>query len=295
MAPTSVSQRDVFRSIATTEYLDWPAYDSAPLYDQSSLTALIEDFRTVSGIWFEHDAHDSVEGFVCQYPLPYVEFSPHDQYSGPTRYEISQLFRAFLLKEIHGWGHETALVEYLRQHSETRRSLGFDSVPDQSTLWRSWNKRFSADLRETVERTARMILINAQNAGVAVPRDPKQKIQCYDGEVVETDPDEQTVLENAAKISDHVSRVVFPAFSLNRGEGCEIHENAYWGLQTYLGLRDRLAANEGARSFVYESTRDRTPLGHAYREQIRDLSIDQVREMYRQAVTRLLNEVAETE
>jgi IS4 transposase len=294
MAPTAVSRRDVFRSIATTEYLDWPAYDSTPLYDQSSLTALIEDFRTVSGIWFEHNAHDSVEGFVCQYPLSYAEFSPHDQYSSSTRYEMSQLFRAFLLKEIHGWDYETALVEYLRQHSETRRSLGFDSVPDQSTLWRSWNKRFSADLRETVERMARTLLINAQNAGIAVPRDPERKLQYHDDESEATDPDDQTVLEEAAKISDHVSRVVFPAFSLDRGEGCEIHENAYWGLQTYLGLRERLAANEGARSFVYESTRDRTPLGHTHREQIRDLSIDQVREMYRQAISRLLNEVAET-
>nr|WP_233560805.1 transposase [Haloarcula sp. Atlit-47R] len=77
---------------------------------------------------------------------------------------MPQLFRAFLLKEVYGWDHETALVECLRQHSGTRRSLEFDSVPDQSTLWRSWNKRFSADLRETVERTARTLLINAQNA-----------------------------------------------------------------------------------------------------------------------------------
>jgi hypothetical protein len=56
-----------------------------------------------------------------------------------------------------------------------------------------------------------------------------------------------------------------------------------------------LAVNEGARSFIHESTRDRTPLGHAHREHIRDLSIEQVREMYRQAINRLLNEVAETE
>ena len=72
MAPTSVSRRDVFRLIATTVYLDWPAYDSTPLYNQSSLTALIEVFRIVSGIWFEHNTHDSVEGFVCQSPLSYV-------------------------------------------------------------------------------------------------------------------------------------------------------------------------------------------------------------------------------
>jgi IS4 transposase len=79
----------------------------------------------------------------------------------------------------------------------------------------------------------------------------------YDGEEVTT---------------GHVSRVVFPAFSLDRGEGCEIPEDAYWGIQTYLGLRERLAANEGARSYTYESTRDRTPLGHVHREHIRNLS-----------------------
>ncbi|GAA0726732.1 IS4 transposase [Halorubrum trapanicum] len=99
-------------------------------------------------------------------------------------------------------------------------------------------------------------------------------------------------MEQAEKVTDHVSHIVFPAFSLDRGDGCEIHENAYWDLQTYLGLRERLAANEGARSFIHESSRDRTPLGHAHR--IRDLSIQQIREMYRQAVRQLINELAET-
>ena len=137
--------------------------------------------------------------------------------------------------------------------------------------------------------------IKAQNAGVTVPRDPDRHRPSHGDEADESDPDDQAVLDEAATITEHVSRVAFPAFSLDRGEGCEIHENAYWDLQTYLGLRERLAANEGVRSFVYESTRDRTPLGHAHREQMRDLSIADIREMYRQAVNRLLNEVAETE
>jgi hypothetical protein len=42
-----------------------------------------------------------------------------------------------------------------------------------------------------------------------------------------------------------------------------------------------LAANEDARSFIHESTRD--------------LSIEQIREMYRQAIRQLINELAETE
>ncbi len=142
---------------------------------------------------------------------------------------------------------------------------------------------------------ARTTLIKAQNAGVGIPREPARKLRYYGNVSSESDPDNQTTLEQAEKITDHVSRVVFPAFSLDRGDGCEIHENAYWDLQTYLGLRERLAANEGARSFTYESTRERTPLGHAHREQIRDFSIEQVRAMYRQAITRLLNEVSETE
>ena len=82
---------------------------------------------------------------------------------------------------------------------------------------------------------------------------------------------------------------------MDRGEGCEIHENACWDLQTYLGLRENVAANEGARSYIHESTRKRTPLGHAHRDHICNLSIEQFREMCRQVIRQLVDEVAETE
>ncbi|EMA27117.1 transposase (TCE33) [Haloarcula japonica DSM 6131] len=207
---------------------------------------------------------------------------------------MDQLFRVFLLKEIHGWTHETELVTYLSTHPDLREQLSIETVPDQSTLWRTWNERFTAELRETIETTARTVLIKAQDTGVAVPQEPERRLP-FQRDQEESDTSDQAVLDEATSITDHVSRVVLPAFSLERGDGCEIHENAYWDLQTHLGLRDGLAANEGARSFVYETTRDRTPLGHSHRDQIRDLSIEQIREMYRRAVNRLLDEVAETE
>jgi len=251
--------------------------------------------RTVSETWFRHDSHESVKEFVCVLPLSYFRFSAYDRYVGSTRYRMDSLFRVFVLKELHGCEHETALVDYLENHPELCEQLDFETIPDQSTLWRSWHERFTADLRETVETAARTILIKAQNSEVEVPREPTRKLRYHGNKSDESDPNDQTTLEQAEKIIDHVSRLVFPAFSLDRGEGCEIHENAYWGLQTYLGLRENLAANEGARSFIHESTRDRTPLGHAHRDQIRDLSIKKIREMYRQAVTRLLDEVGRTE
>ncbi|ELY86492.1 transposase [Natrialba taiwanensis] len=295
MTPTRESHRTVFRQIAQQPYTEWPVYDSTPLYDRTSLAGLESDIRTVSGTWFDHDNHDSVEEFVCSLPLTYFRFNDHDCSEGSTCYQMHTLFRVFILKKLHGWEHETASVEYLANSPVVCDQLGLEAVPDQSTLWRSWNNRFTTDLRETVETAARTILIKAQNAGVSVPRDPERKLCYRNSDDEDSIQDEQRVLVRAETITDNVSRVVFPAFSLDRGDGCEIHENAYWSLQTYLGLRENLAANEGARSFIYESTRERTPLGHAHREQIRDLSLAEIREMYRQAVARLLNEVAETE
>ncbi|ELY69603.1 transposase (TCE33) [Natrinema pellirubrum DSM 15624] len=295
MTATRGSQQTVFRYIAQHLRHNWPTYDSTPLHDRSSLSAVEEDIQTVASVWFKHNAHDSVTDFVCRLPLAYFEFEPHDRYTESTSYEMDTLFRVFVLKELHKWDHETVLVEFLDCHPGLHEQLGLDSIPTQSTLWRSWHERFTAELRETVETAARTILINAQNAGVSVPRAPDRTLPQRGDDADESNLDGQAVLEQAEEITAHVKHVVFPMFSLDRGEGCEIHENAYWDLQTYLGLRENLAANEGARSFIYESTRDRTPLGHAHREHLRELSIAEIREMYRHAVKRLLDEAAETE
>ena len=227
MTSTPVSRRTVFRGIARRSYVEWPAYDSTPLYDRTSLAGLESDVRTVSGAWFAHESHDSIEQFVCSLPLAYFRFEPHDSYAKSTRYEMDSLFRVFVLKEIHGWNHETALVEYLDSHPELCKQLEFEAVPNQSTLWRSWHERFTADLRETIEATAQTILITAQNEGATVPRHPERRPPQRENEGRESDPDDRAVLERVEQIIDHVSRIVFPVFSLDRGEGCEIHENAY--------------------------------------------------------------------
>nr|WP_241988307.1 MULTISPECIES: transposase [Halorubrum] len=93
--------------------------------------------------------------------MAYFLFNVHDRYEGSTRYEVDTLFRMFVLKELHGWEHQTSLVDYLRNAPVVCDQLGLETVPDQSTLWRSWNTRFTADLRETVETTARTLFIEA--------------------------------------------------------------------------------------------------------------------------------------
>jgi len=128
----------------------------------------------------------------------------HGNYDGLLRWLLSHrsLHSLFLLKELYDWDHETALVEYLTKHPDHCDQLGLESVPDQSTLWRSWHHRFTADLQDTAETIARTILIKAQNAGVTVPREPDRQSRKYDTEDTESDPSDQTVLEQAETITE---------------------------------------------------------------------------------------------
>ena len=294
MPSTSVSRRAVFQTLASKSYYNWPVYDATQLYDCSSLDALEEDIRTVATVWFAQEDHDSVDDFIAEVPLRYVDFDTHDRYRGSTMYKMTTLVRAFLLKEVYEWEHETALIEYLKQNPSIRQRLGFSVVPDQSTLWRTWHQRFPTDLQETIIECARIILRQADRRGVEIPRPLPHSSRHHNGSG-EDDLNDQTLLARADELTDQVGRLVYPAFSLDRNALCEIHANAFWDLQTYLGLRENLAANEGARSFTLESRRDRTPLGHTHRTHLRDLSIDEIREMYREATGRSLDRLAETD
>ena len=207
---------------------------------------------------------------------------------------MEQLVRVFLLKELHGWEHESVLAANLDRRSSVRKHLGSESVPDQSTLWRTWHQRFEPDLRETIQTAARSILIQVNRVDVPIPRQPPER-SFRKEESNDEAPSQQEILDRAGDITEQVSEIVHPAFGLDRGEGCEIHQNAFWELQTSLGLHEDLAANEGARSFLYESNRERTPLGHNHRAHLRDLSIGEIHEMYRESVKRIIERLSETD
>jgi hypothetical protein len=113
---------------------------------------------------------------------------------------MDTLFRVFLLKEIHGWEHETRLVEYLEQSPTLCEKLGLETVSDQSTLWRTWHQRFTADIRETIETIGRTILLKAENAGVSVPCEPERHFPSRDEEPEEPDFGDQEVLDKAEAI-----------------------------------------------------------------------------------------------
>lgn len=107
----------------------------------------------------------------------------------------------------------------------------------------------------------------------------------------DNDSSQREIVQRADVLTAQAHRCIFPAFTFDRAEQASIPEDAFWDLQTYLGLGEDLCANEGARSFITESTRERTPFGHIYGYHIRQqLSIEEIQDMYHEAIQRLLGE-----
>ena len=62
---------------------------------------------------------------------------------------MATLFRLFVLKELHGWDHETALVEYLKRQSDICEQLGIGSrsVDAVAKLAHTLHRRSPRDCR----------------------------------------------------------------------------------------------------------------------------------------------------
>lgn len=299
MAATTTSKRTIFRTIAKHPTYHWPYYRLPETeYTAADLAALEHDVHRLASVWFRHDAHDDVEAFICWCPLHHLDFGPHDTH--PAWHAQSEpvvpIVRALMLMDLHGWEHETAFVRYLEEYSDLVTALGFEDIPDQATLWRARHERFSDEMLQSITECVVSIRVLAGEHRVPVP--PRKTDRTVEhsaprpGEQPDDDePTQREIIQRADELTAQAQQRLFPAFTFDRAEQASIPEDAFWELQTYLGLGEDLCANEGARSFITESTRERTPLGHVHRSHIRQqLSIDAIRDMYHKAMHRLLAE-----
>ena len=197
---------------------------------------------------------------------------------------MALLVRACLLKEINGWD-ETAFHDHLRVNPTLRQDLGFESLPDQSTLWRGWNERFSEELRDAVQECAGAIVRAARACEVPLPD------RIGSGEADEPDaddpPEHQLVAEKTDEVWQQAKPFVTDAFRLDRGQNWQIHENAFWEQHAYMGMREGMYARSGPGSFSLDTTREKIPTGSTHRYQIGRLSVAEIREMLRNT-TRML-------
>ena len=167
-----------------------------------------------------------IETLVCQLPVEHLTFAAHDSsapYSGP--YPMALLIQAFIVEKVNDWD-ETALHDYLQANPSLRRSLGFETLPNQSTFWRAWNHRFSEELRDAVQKCADNIVTAARTCDVSLP----ERVTIGEADEPESDnlPKHQLVAKKTDEVWQLDKPFVCDAFALDRGRNWQIHANAFW-------------------------------------------------------------------
>lgn len=251
-----------------------------------ALDEFVADLTTIAQSQCERwESYADIETLVCHLPINHLTFAAHDSlapYSGP--YSMALLVRACLLKEINGWD-ETALHDHLQAHPSLRQDLGFEMLPNQSTFWRAWNERFSADLRDAVREGADSIVTAARACEVPLP----DRITTDEPDESDANgrPKHQLVAEKTDEVWQQAKPFVTDVFALKRGQNWQIHENAFWEQHAYMGMREDMYARSGPASFSLDTKRERIPTGSTHRYQIGKLSVEEIRSMLRNT-TRML-------
>jgi putative transposase len=176
--------------------------------------------------WVRATNYADIEMLVSRLPIDHLMFAAHDSlapYSGP--YPITLLVRAFIIEHINGWD-ETALHNHLRANPSLRRGLGFETLPDQSTFWQAWNRRFSEDLRDAVQQCADRIITAAHAYDISLP---ERVTSGEEEDETQSDnrPEHQLIAEMTDEVWQQAKPFVCDAFALSRGQNWQIHENAF--------------------------------------------------------------------
>jgi putative transposase len=226
------------------------------------------------------DTAFDVEDLVANAPAQYLELHDRYDHAQGSPHPWAAVFRAHVLRLVKGYKHESALCTYLDANPALATELGFESVPDQSTLWRAWENRFTEDIHEAIRTTAEVAVEQARRFDAPAPSPdflPEDKLPA--------DASEETkaalAREKAQQVWQSAKPFVTDCFKLDRAQNASIPESAWWEQHAFMGMREDMCANGGAKSFALDSTRQRTPSGDSHRHQLKQLAVEDVRDMLR--------------
>jgi putative transposase len=243
---------------------------------------MVEGIYTGKGPRMELEGKEyDVEDLVAEAPAKYLELQDQYDHSQGDPYPWDAIFRAHVLRLVKGWKHEKALHTYLKKRPFLVADLGFDSIPNQSTLWRAWEDRFTDEVKEAIRITAEIAVEHARKHDAPAPDPdflPEMDIDDDDDETAEA-----LARDKARQVWRQAKPFVTDCFELDRADNASIPEGAWWEQHAYMGMRSDMYANAGAQSFAEDTTREKTPSGDSHRYQLKDLDIEDVRRMLRES------------
>ena len=235
---------------------------------------------------YHYDRSTSLEDLVANVPASYLRFyDSYDHAQGEPK-PWDAVFRAHVLRCVKGWKNVTALYRYLKQEPFLCTQLGFEDIPDQSTLWRAWENRL-VDVQEAVRDAAEVVVDIARYHDIPAPE--PEFLPNQPTETVTTSKSKDTLArEKARQVWKGAKPIVTDCFNLDRASNASVPEGAFWEQHAYIGMRTDMHANDGAQSFAEDSTRRRTPSGDSHRLQTKTLGIARVRRMLRETARTLV-------
>lgn len=222
----------------------------------------------------------ALEEFVFEVQPRYLRFyDPYDHEQGnPKPFEA--IFRAHVLRLVKGWKHEQSLAKYLELHPWLCQQLGFDDIPDQSTLWRGWEDRLK-DVQDAVHTAAEVVIETARNHDIPAPE--KEFLPNKPTESITTSKSKDTLTrEKSREVWKGAKPIVMDCFELSRADNAYIPDGAFWEQQSYFGMRADLHPNDGAGNFAQDTNRTVTPGGDHHRTQTAEIGVERIRTMLRE-------------
>jgi len=245
--------------------------------------------------WFSHPEHTDVEEAIC-----HIELDPSGFGYDVTDWHFKQspepLLKSHLLRIVKGWGGETALHDYLDEHSGLVAKLGFEGgLPSIATLWRVWNKNRLSDHHKQIVRTIGQVLVNvAREHDVPAPDEvfhPDPSVDAPEAVAQDDLTVRDRTIAKTRDVWEQAKPMVTENYQLPRGKNTEVHQNSFFEAHAFIGSREGMYAEDGTVNFAADTTRERVQTGSTHRHHLQKIDPTDARQMHRDT-TRELTERA---
>ena len=289
MTATAETKQAVLDSLRESH----PQWPQVPDYDtHTDPWPLAWDAAAFIEEWFAHPDHTDVEEAIC-----HIDLTPEGFAYDVTDWHFKQppeaLLKTHLLRIVKGWGGETAVCDYLAEKPALVTALGFeDDLASKSTLWRVWNEdRLSTEHKEVLRTIGQLIVDFARENDIAAPDEvfhPDPSVDAPDDVEQDDSSVRDRTITKTREVWKQAKPIITENYDLDRGENSEIHENAFWEGQAFMGAREEMCAENGTVNFAADSTRDRVQTGSTHRHHIQKIAPEHARAMHRNATRELV-------
>ncbi|WP_158059252.1 transposase [Halorussus halophilus] len=212
----------------------------------------------------------------------------------PAPYPFSGMLRLFLYREITGESYRI-----LARDEELQEIVGFDRVPDESVLSRTWRNRFNETVCEFIKTAAHYVVKEIHDEDLSVPTvrpkedvlHPRKDPEACGTEKTEATSEEKFTGETIRRTTRLACDYGFESFDSERAANATYEDMRFFELQTFMGMVGCGTA-QGAARFQYRRGADYGPHGDTHLRAVKQFDTENLIEGFDNATDHVLSAIA---